>query len=190
MIATKPPRCKHCRLRTDDVRQRIHPACVEPWLESEKTKKASIKVKVDRALLREYREKRKTIAGRIAEAQTQFNLYIRLRDRGHPCICCAQALIAGEVGGLYDCGHYRSTGSASHLRFNENNAHGQRKYCNRHRGGRAVDYRIGLIERIGLQAVEALEADNTVHKWTHAELIEIKRVYRAKAKALKQRMEA
>ena len=42
-----------------------------------------------------------------------------------------QPLGTGEVGGAYDCGHYRSTGSAAHLRFDERNAHAQRKVCNR-----------------------------------------------------------
>jgi hypothetical protein len=48
-----------------------------------------------------------------------------------------------------------------------------------------VDYRIGLIARIGLAEVEALESDNRTHKWTHGELIEIRATYRAKCKELK-----
>ena len=46
------------------------------------------------------------------------------------------------------------------------NAHGQRKQCNRWGAGRAVDYRIGLICRIGLASVEALESENDPAKWT------------------------
>jgi hypothetical protein len=52
-------------------------------------------------------------------------------------------------------------------------------HCNRHGAGRAVDYRIGLIARIGLARVEALEAANQVHKWTREELIALKAKYRA-----------
>lgn len=81
-------------------------------------------------------------------------------------------------------GHYRSTGSASHLRFNEDNVHRQLVYCNRYGAGRAVDYRLGLINRIGLQRVEALEADNQPHKWTREELIAIKEKYKQKLKEL------
>ena len=47
-----------------------------------------------------------------------------------------------------------------------------------------VPYRLGLIRRIGLARVENLESDNEPHKWSHAELIEIKAKYRAKRKAL------
>jgi hypothetical protein len=132
----------------------------------------------------------KTIPDLIKEAQREFNQFIRLRDRGQPCICCGQPLGAGEVGGAYDCGHYRSTGSASHLRFDERNAHAQRKHCNRYGAGRAVDYRVGLIGRIGLGSVEALEADNQPRKWTREELIAIRDTYRAKVRALKKEQEA
>ena len=50
-----------------------------------------------------------------------------------------------------------------------------------------MDYRIGLIARIGLAAVEALEADNTPRKWTREELIEIKQTYKAKRKELERK---
>ena len=87
-------------------------------------------------------------------------------------------------GGDWDAGHYRSTGSAPHMRFDEANCHAQLKQCNRYGGGRAVDYRIGLIARIGLDEVERIEADQTVRKWTIPELREIRDEYRRKAKAL------
>jgi predicted nucleic acid-binding Zn ribbon protein len=127
-----------------------------------------------------------TIPELIKVAQREFNSFIRARDAGKPCICCGLPLGEGEVGGSYDCGHYRSTGSAPHLRFDERNAHAQRKRCNRWGAGRAVDYRRGLIERIGLEAVEALEADNSIRKWTREELREIAATYRAKRKELER----
>ena len=48
-----------------------------------------------------------------------------------------------------------------------------------------MDYRLGLIQRIGLERVEALEADNTSTKWTAELLREIKTTYKAKLKELK-----
>lgn len=123
----------------------------------------------------------------VAEAQKAFNAFIRERDKDQPCICCGRATTA--VQGLhthgFDCGHYRSTGSAPHLRFDERNAHRQTVFCNRYGGGRAVDYRIGLIARIGLEAVEALEADNEPRKYTVDELKQIRATYTAKLKQLK-----
>jgi hypothetical protein len=141
--------------------------------------------RAERQSVKARKEKLKRIPDLIREAQKEFNAWIRARDAGKPCICCGLPLGDGDVGGAYDCGHYRSTGSAPHLRFDERNAAGQRKQCNRWGAGRAVDFRRGLIERIGAQAVEAIEADNTVRKWTREELTAIRDLYRAKLKALK-----
>jgi len=132
------------------------------------------------------KERLKTRRDWEKEAQAAFNAYIRARDRDQPCICCGLPLSAGDVGGHYDCGHYRSTGSAPHLRFHEDNAHAQRKQCNRWGAGRAVDYRLGLIARIGLARVEALEADQSPRKYTADELRAIKAKYAAMARELKR----
>ena len=130
------------------------------------------------------KERLKTRRDWEKEAQAAFNAFIRARDKDMPCICCGLPLSVGDVGGAYDCGHYRSVGSAPHLRFNEDNAHAQRKQCNRWGAGRAVDYRLGLIERIGLARVEALEADQSPRKYTADELRAIRDLYRAKLREL------
>lgn len=151
---------------------------------------AGRKVKADkaegRAADRKKREEQKRIPDLIKEAQMAFNAFIRERDRDQPCICCGKPLGDGDIGGGFDCGHYRSTGSAPHLRFDERNAHGQTKRCNRWGAGRAVDYRIGLVGRLGVDVVTALEADNRVHKWTRDELIAIKATYVNRLKEIKE----
>lgn len=152
----------------------------EQLLQKKKAKAKTAERKVDA----ERRAKLKTRSDWIKEAQVAFNSFIRARDAGRPCICCGLPLVGQAVGGDYDCGHYRSVGSAPHLRFDERNAHGQRKQCNRYGAGRAVDYRIGLIARIGGEAVAALESDNTARKWTVDELKAIRDTYRTKLKAL------
>lgn len=188
----KRTRCPHCKGKLE-AGQRIHPGCIEPWAleqeakkEREAAKKARMAAKVERAETKRRKEAIKTIPELIKEAQREFNAYIRTRDAGQPCICCGRPLGDGDVGGAFDCGHYRSTGSAPHLRFNERNAHAQRKQCNRWGAGRAVDYRIGLIGRIGVEQVEVLEADNRVHKWTREELTAIRDKYRAKVKEMRK----
>jgi hypothetical protein len=149
-------------------------------LRAEATAKAKAERKADRAKL----ESMKTIPQLKAEAQQAFNAFIRERDKqaGFPCISSGKPL--NWNGNDVDAGHYRSTGSADHLRFNEDNCHAQSKQENRYRAGSAVDYRIGLIKRIGLARVEALEADNAVIKWTRGGLIAIKKRYQAKLKEL------
>lgn len=184
-------RCPHCKGKLDPG-QRIHPDCIAPWADEQQAKKeraeakaARAAAKVERAETRRRKEAIKTIPDLIKEAQREFNAYIRARDAEKPCICCGKPLGDSDMGGRFDCGHYRSVGSASHLRFDERNAHAQRKQCNRYGAGRAVDYRIGLVSRIGLAAVEALESNNFPHKWTREELIAIRDTYKKKLKELK-----
>ena len=143
--------------------------------------------KAVKADMKQRRLKLKTRSEWLKEAQHAFNSYVRARDEGKPCICCGKPMGEWTRGGSIDCGHYRSVGSAPHLRFDERNAHAQRKVCNRHGSGRAVDYRIGLITRIGLEAVESLESDQTTRKFTIDELKEIKNKYLAKTKELQKK---
>lgn len=151
-------------------------------------RKVKLTKEKERAEVKKRREAIKTIPQLIREAQVEFNAYIRARDKDQPCICCGRTADDKDLltGSRWDAGHYRSTGSASHLRFDERNCHRQLVRCNRHGAGRAVDYRIGLIARIGLADVEALEASNTPHKWTREELIAIKEEYRRKRRALEK----
>lgn len=128
----------------------------------------------------------KPLAKLKVDAQKVFNAFIRERDAALPCICCGQWGEEWSRGGIWDAGHYRSRGSADHLRYHENNVHKQLKRCNSYGAGRAVDYRIGLIARIGQEAVDALEANNTSSKWTREYLIGVKQTYAAKLKALKE----
>lgn len=121
----------------------------------------------------------------VKKAQKAFNAYVRYRDAGKSCISCGKPLPAEALGGAFDCGHYRSVGSAVHMRFVEDNAHGQCKHCNRHLGGNHVAYRAGLIERIGLRAVELIEADQTLRKYSREGLIELARHYNAEARRIK-----
>lgn len=150
---------------------------------AEKSKAA--REKKERANIRERKQKLKTRFDYIRDAQIAFNAYIRERDKDKPCICCHQPLAKDSIGGGFDAGHYRSVGSAPHLRYDERNCHGQRKQCNRYGAGRAVDYRIGLIGRIGIDAVEALEADQEPKHYTIQDLIDIKEKYKRKLKELK-----
>lgn len=197
MLSRLPTRCRHCKAKfTAEERSRglvLHSDCVEGWvkanlpkLEKKRVQLAKKRAAIAKKVLRERKAALKTIPDLIKEAQREFNSFIRARDVGRPCICCGLPLGGDAVGGGFDCGHWRSVGSAPHLRFDERNAHGQRKQCNRYGAGRAVEYRKGLIERLGIEVVEALEADNRIHKWTREELISIRDTYKAKRKELEK----
>lgn len=175
-------RCKVCReyfTPRSSFAKACGPVCAQEYVRLEKAKK-------DRQERQKGLQALKTKRDYIKEAQVAFNAFIRARDANQTCISCGASFATGVFGGGMDCGHWRSVGSAPHLRFHEDNAHGQCKKCNRYDSGRAVDYRIGLIARIGLSRVESLEADNTVQKWTKDDLRGIRDYYRVKLKELKK----
>lgn len=138
--------------------------------------------KLQREVLKIRRRNLETKPQLIKKAQTAFNAFIRERDKNKPCISCGIPLPNRPNG--YDAGHYRSVGSAPNLRFEELNCHGQCKHCNNWLSGNHVNYRIRLIERIGLAAVEALESDNEPRPYTREELRGLEKLYKDKRKAL------
>ena len=111
------------------------------------------------------------------EAQAAFNAFIRARDKHLPCITCGRF-----HSGQWDAGHYRGTGAAPELRFDELNVHKQCSPCNRHKSGDAVSYRLNLIEKIGVEAVESLEGPHEPKHYTIDDLQRIKREYRLKTR--------
>lgn len=124
-------------------------------------------------------EKLKTTRDYIKELEIAFNAYIRKRDSNCPCISCGKPL-----AGTYHAGHYRHAGSAKAVRFHEDNVHGQCIECNLHRHGNPVEYRIRLVQRIGVERVEALETSNGSVKWDVEWLKAKKEEYKKRAKEL------
>ena len=118
--------------------------------------------------------------------QRVVNDYIRERDRDLPCISCGTWTTV-----QWEAGHFRSRGKASHLRYHEDNIHAQCHHCNVHLSGNQQQYRINLIAKIGAERVEALENNNTTHRYTREELDAIRKRYRALLRELiKGRREA
>ena len=188
--------CPQCRAKLEPG-QRIHAACIQAYADAQQAKadraaakQARAAAKIERAEIRKRKEAIKTIPTLKKEAQSAFNEYVRARDANQPCISCNAP--PPDLSGLHagrDAGHYRSVGSAAHLRYHEDNVHAQCVHCNQWGAGRAVDYRIGLMNRIGAEKVEALESDNKPHKWQHDELRAIKAEYTARARELKKAMQ-
>ena len=89
---------------------------------------------------------------RKAAAKKACHDYIRLRDVGNKCICCAK-----EMTGQIHAGHYLESGNNPQIRFDEDNIHSQKAQCNTFQGGNSDDYRGNLIKKIGLERVERLD---------------------------------
>jgi len=108
--------------------------------------------------------------------QKVFNTYIRQRDKGRPCISC------GTLTGQMHAGHYRSVGSAPHLRFNENNVHVQCATCNNFLHGNLINYRRNLVQKIGIGKTEYIENYNETVKYSIDEVKDLIKLYKQKIK--------
>lgn len=175
-------RCAHCKKKVpvdEAVMGGIKSFCsFEHLIEFTRSKPAKdIARKVIKRETKAKLDSLKTASDYIKEAQVAFNSYIRIRDKHKPCISCG--CLPGDMvrGGTFDAGHYRSRGSASHLRYNTLNCFGQCKKCNRYLSGNVVEYRKGLIARIGAERVEELEMDNNPRKLTIDYLKRVKKIF-------------
>ncbi len=147
-------------------------------------KKKAKEAQEDRKKTREKLDAMRTKPQLVKVAQTAFNAFVRARDADKPCISCGKP--PSTETNQTDAGHFRSVGSAPHMRFVEDNIHGQCKHCNQYLAGNVLAYRKGLIERIGLTRVEQIESDQTVRKYTKEGLQEIAKHYNAETRRLKK----
>lgn len=142
--------------------------------------------RLDAKQTRERKQALKTRADWERDTQTAVNAYVRLgRDADKTCISCGR-----WHDGQWHAGHYLSRGARPGLRYIEANIAKQCMPCNVHLSGNQVNFRLGLIARIGLAAVEALEADDKPRKYSIDELKAIRDEYRGKLKALKAERDA
>ena len=119
-----------------------------------------------------------TLPKLTAKAQHIFNRYIRTRDNQEGFFTC---ISCGQVKGheVMDAGHYVPVKNGSALRFNEYNVNGECKGCNGFDQFHLIGYRKNLIDKIGLDMVEWLEANARVtKKWSRSELEEIIEKYK------------
>jgi hypothetical protein len=137
---------------------------------------------VGRKALRAAKEKVKTRAEHMKDAQRAFNTWIRLRDAGQPCISC------GTTADVQYCaGHYRTTGSCPELRFEPLNVHLQcNKNCNLEKSGNIVGYRPRLLGKIGCHNLAWLEGPHEAKRYTIEDLKTITAEYRAKTRELRK----
>ncbi len=189
----KPKKCRNPACGQTFTPQRMgqhvcSPACGLAIKDVNQDKAKKAMALTERLATRETKERLKTRGDHIKDSQQAFNEFIRLRDQiaGHACISSGRPL--DWSGNAVDAGHYRSRGSAPHLRFDERNCHAQSKQDNRFLSGNIADYRIRLIERIGQDEVDSLEADQTVRKYTIEDLQAIKKHYRALVREMKKQM--
>ena len=190
-MRNKPPKqhkCKECGayyIKKQSTQQVCSMKCAIAFSKRKAEEKRKKQEKSDRLeasrRMRERKEKLKSRSDWLKDLQRVFNEFIRLRDVDLPCISCGR-----YHQGQYHAGHYRSVGACPELRFNEDNAHKQCSACNSHLSGNILEYRLGLIEKIGLERVEFLERkDHPPLKVSVEEIKDLIKVYKAKCKELK-----
>jgi len=168
-------KCKNCKQPFEPIRflQKfcLNEECVRVWVESEKTKqwkKTKAKMKNDLLTIQDY----------IKLAQQTFNKYINLRDKKLPCISCGK-----PITGRVNASHYFNANNHWNVRFNEFNVHSSCITCNQYLSGNLIEYRKGLINKIGEEQLTLLELEaNKTRKFTIEELKEIINTYKQKIK--------
>ena len=176
---TKPPRQKKCKACPQYFKpfSSTQVACSLPCALALAKESAA---RERRAEYKAAKEKLKTRADYLKECQQAFNAWIRERDYANPCISCGRHHV-----GKYDAGHYRTVGAHPELRLHPDNCHKQCVPCNNHLSGNIVEYRKGLLAKIGPERLDWLEGHHEPVKYTIDEIKEMTKQFRAEAKRLK-----
>jgi len=177
-------RCKHCKTKFEP-KTFLQKYCMETdecmtafreFVKSEKSKQWKKEKK-------EIKEKLFTKSDYLKIAQKVFNTYIRLRDKGKPCISCDKILKENDI----NASHYYSVGSSPNLRFNEFNVHNSCIKCNKELHGNIAEYAIRLPLRVGKENFEQLIQDrNKPALYSIDDIKEIIKIYRKKIKELEK----
>ena len=171
-------RCKNCKQKFEPIRfnqkyclqhECLKAAVVDfqqkQWKETKKRMKTELKTTQDW----------------LKEAQTIFNKYINLRDKGLPCISCDK-----PITGRVNASHFWNANNHHNVRFDEDNVHSSCITCNQFLSGNLLEYRTRLCSKIGQERFDELEAKRHVtKKWTKDELKEIIKKYKDLVKGMK-----
>lgn len=118
----------------------------------------------------------------IKETQKVVNQYVRLRDKGKPCISCgiyeSEMKSTALTGGVFDAGHFRTTGAFPELRFDLRNINGQCRSCNSFNGGRVREQEEGIVNRHGQDRLDWLLSYHKPKHYTIEHLARMRAVLR------------
>lgn len=201
MIESKPKPCKGTGLAKgygcgEKTKHRVYGlgkmCCYASWLLTSengkiKLEKARLKVSKPRKEFESFKKEqkdRKNLTTLIESVKKVCHKYIRLRDKGKPCVSC-QAPYHKD----HQAGHFYKAELFSSIKFNEFNINGQCVQCNIRKEGNESQYRVNLSERIGLDKFQKLNdlaklEKRKVHKWDREELKKIRSYYNQKIKEL------
>lgn len=166
-------KCKYCKERYTPKHSSLEPC----WKYECRIKHLQANTaKINRVNKAKAKDKIKSYSQRLGEAKKVFQKWVRVRDKDLPCISCN-----AKVSSVWDGSHFKKAELYRGVIFHENNVNKSCGKCNRYLGGNELNYRVGLITKIGEQAVIELEqlAEATrTKKYTNEELEEIKLKYK------------
>lgn len=171
----KRPKCKICKSHfVPAYRGKVvcsNQDCWNAWILSQKLNQWK-KVKPKK------KEELKTVRDWMNEAQAMFNKYIRLRDKGRPCVSCLK-----PYQDNFQAGHFYSSGGHKVITFNELNVFSQCVQCNMHLSGNLNEYRKNITKRITPYQLEVLDSlAHETKKYTVDELRNLIELYKEKIK--------
>lgn len=140
--------------------------------------------KLEKQKAREHRAKladAKPLMHWIKLTEAVVHAYIHARDRGKPCISCGTRRTV-----QWEAGHWLTKAARPEIRFDPRNINLQCHRCNDHLSGNQAAYRIGLVERIGEEAVQELEGPHPAAHYTRDGLAALRRQFAAMTRALKK----
>ena len=156
--------------------------CYANWLltsENGKIKlaKATIKAVKPREDFEDYKKERKNKRSlRQAKESTKkiVHEYVRLRDKGKPCVSCLQ-----PWNDEHQAGHANKAELFETLKYNLHNINGQCVGCNIHKDGNLEGYFVNLPKRIGKAEFDELMRLASIDKqfskvWNFENLSEIR----------------
>ena len=174
----RPKKCRVCReayTPRKELQVVCSPNCALLHAKQKRERERKALDKIERKAIREAKERVKPRSEYMKEAQSAFNSWVRERDAGLPCISCGTT---ADV--QYAAGHYRTTQAAPELRFEPLNVHRQcNRNCNMGKSGNLIEYRIGLVARIGAEKVAWLEGPHEPKHYSIDDLKQIKAQYKA-----------
>ena len=157
--------------------------CIAAFNEVRKQEREKDRQKIREAITQ---KKEKSSLGWLKiNVRTVCHDYIKLRDKGKPCVSCGQ-----PWSEEHQAGHWKKAELYSTLKYNEFNIHNQCPGCNLYKDGNVQNYsdrihiRIGHDKKSELEELAAQEK-RTYFKWDRIELKEIRDYYKDKIKQLK-----
>lgn len=139
-----------------------------------------INLEIEKAI--EKKKENKKLGYLLENTKNKCHEFIRLRDKGLPCISCNN-----PYNNDFQAGHFYKAELYSNLKFDENNINGQCRQCNLRKEGNESGYRVGIIKRFGAEHLIKLDElaesyKKEDFKWDREQLNEIRDYYKQKLK--------